>query len=161
VHVEDAKRVGLLLANHFAARMSYELGRDWEVQFSSRAVQQLESYGWQGNVRELKNVVERGVYKSDTNRIDYIDFDPFQSPYLPVMELPQGDEKEKSEKERTPTSPVQSFSSAIEQLEVELIAGALAKSRYNQRRAAELLGLTYDQFRGLYRKYREKLMVYQ
>ena len=71
----------MLLASHFGARMSYELGRDEAVRFSRQAVQELESYGWQGNVRELKNVVERAVYRADSSRIDHIEFDPFQSPY--------------------------------------------------------------------------------
>jgi len=34
---------------------------------------------------------------------------------------------------------------------------ALERARYNQRRAAELLGLSYHQFRGLYRKHRQQL----
>jgi psp operon transcriptional activator len=34
-----------------------------------------------------------------------------------------------------------------------MIENALMRAKYNQRRAATLLGLTYDQFRGLYRRY--------
>jgi hypothetical protein len=33
----------------------------------------------------------------------------------------------------------------------------LETARYRQRGAAELLGLSYDKFRGLYRKYKERL----
>ena len=42
---------------------------------------------------------------------------------------------------------------AVSELEKRLLFEALEKGRHNQRKAAELLGLTYDQFRGLYRKY--------
>jgi psp operon transcriptional activator len=38
-----------------------------------------------------------------------------------------------------------------------MLKRALEKARYNQRKAAAYLGLTYDQFRGLYRKYHSAL----
>jgi psp operon transcriptional activator len=34
---------------------------------------------------------------------------------------------------------------------------ALEKTKYNQRQAAQILGLTYHQFRGLYRKFGEEI----
>jgi psp operon transcriptional activator len=34
-----------------------------------------------------------------------------------------------------------------------MLTSALARSRYNQRRAAALLGVSYDQFRSLYRRF--------
>ena len=37
-----------------------------------------------------------------------------------------------------------------EQIEVSMLKEALQRSRYNQRRAAEMLGLSYDQLRGSY-----------
>ena len=37
--------------------------------------------------------------------------------------------------------------------ETELINRALEQSKYNQRKAAELLGLTYHQLRGYLKKY--------
>jgi DNA-binding NtrC family response regulator len=42
---------------------------------------------------------------------------------------------------------------AVEELERAMISEALAACRYNQRKAAARLGLTYDQFRGKIRKY--------
>jgi psp operon transcriptional activator len=41
------------------------------------------------------------------------------------------------------------------ELKMKMLAAALERSKYNQRRAAEILGLTYDQLRGLYRRYRK------
>ena len=41
----------------------------------------------------------------------------------------------------------------VQEFETRLIQEALKESRYNQRRAAELLGLTYHQLRGYLRKY--------
>ncbi len=42
-------------------------------------------------------------------------------------------------------------------LEQRFLQRALAQSRFRQREAAALLGLSYDQFRGLYRKYQGAL----
>ncbi len=52
-----------MLANHFAARMAFELGREEVPVFGDAAMAELEAYAWPGNVRELKNVVERAVYR--------------------------------------------------------------------------------------------------
>ncbi len=41
----------------------------------------------------------------------------------------------------------------LEETEKEFLRAALEKSRFNQRLAAELLSLSYHQFRGKLRKY--------
>ena len=41
---------------------------------------------------------------------------------------------------------------AVQELKIRLLKKALEETKYNQRKAAGILGLTYDQFRGLYRK---------
>lgn len=46
------------------------------------------------------------------------------------------------------------YKQAVEALEIYLVSKALAACRFNQKRAAEKLGLTYDQFRGVKRKHR-------
>jgi transcriptional regulator with GAF, ATPase, and Fis domain len=46
------------------------------------------------------------------------------------------------------------FEEAVEDFRRALITNALIRAKYNQRTAAALLGLTYDQFRGYYRKYK-------
>jgi psp operon transcriptional activator len=46
---------------------------------------------------------------------------------------------------------------AVQDLQMRMLESALERSRYNQRKAAALLGLTYDQFRGLYRRYASSL----
>ena len=83
-----------LLANHFASRMAFELGREEPPEFSREAMGRLERYAWTGNVRELKNVVERAVYKTDKTLITEIDFNPFDSPFrLPMTPAPTGEKK--------------------------------------------------------------------
>ncbi len=46
---------------------------------------------------------------------------------------------------------------AVRQLELSALRAALARARHNRRVAAELLGISYDQFRGLYRRHRQDM----
>ncbi len=145
----------LVLAGHFAGRMAFELGRSTLPSFSDRAAQALETHGWPGNVRELKNVVERAVYRAESEVIDAIDFDPFRSPFDLIQAKPVD---AIAGAVAAPTEPdLLPLRQAVDQLELSLLRRALEKGRFNQRRAAGLLGLSYDQLRGLLRKYRDRL----
>lgn len=157
----------LLLANHFAARMAFELGRSEAPQFTDDALEALEQYAWPGNVRELKNVVERAVYQSDTQRISKIVFNPFQSPFAETLAEPEpsphghpgpvGASQPQDAAHASAETPRLPFHEAVRAFETQLVQQALEETRFNQRKAADLLGLTYNQFRGLYRKYRHEL----
>ncbi|MFQ6078028.1 MAG: phage shock protein operon transcriptional activator [Thermodesulfobacteriota bacterium] len=147
----------LLLANHFAARMAFELGRQEIPQFSDEAIAALESYSWPGNVRELKNLVERAVYRSDSMLIADIVFDPFRSPH--GEDRPPIEEGSMVEAGTPSIEDLmdKSFKEAVHELEIRLLQRTLQKTKYNQRKAAQALGLTYHQFRGLYRKYIQEI----
>ena len=149
----------LLLAQHFAARMAFELGYESIPGFSRAASGQLEKYPWKGNVRELKNVVERAVYQAEGSTVDQIVFDPFVSPYPfePLTPAPEqaGEQPVPAPDKRADTSLP--FKESIRQHELQLIRSALERARFNQRKAAGLLDLSYDQFRGLLRKHRDAL----
>jgi psp operon transcriptional activator len=143
-----------LLAGHFAGRMAMELEWDEIPVFSEDAIEALERHPWPGNIRELKNVVERAVYRSDAATISDIDFHPFHSPY----ETPAQPESVKtSAPDAAPAEPSvylgQPLKAAVWELKVKMLEAALGKAKYNQRKAARMLGLTYHQFRGLYRQY--------
>ncbi|NJB67844.1 psp operon transcriptional activator [Desulfobaculum xiamenense] len=153
----------LLLATHFAARMAVELGRGDVPAFSATAQRTLLTHDWPGNVRELRNAVERATYRAQSERIDDIQLDPFASPFRP-REMPSADETRQtppasSAPESMPSAdlPDGGFPEAVRQFEIALLTDALDRARHNQRKAAELLGLTYNQFRTLYRKYTPEL----
>ncbi len=139
-----------VLARHFAMRMSRETGRMEAPVFSEDVSRQLEEYEWPGNVRELKNAVERAVYRADSDVIDSIELVPFTNPY-------KGDEQEQEETESPRSAPSQiplkDFRDYMKQMERDFLIRALEENRYSQKNAAEALNLTYDQFRGLYKKY--------
>ncbi|MDM8550880.1 phage shock protein operon transcriptional activator [Desulfobacterales bacterium HSG2] len=143
----------LLLANHFAARMAFELGREEIPQFAPEAVEMIERYSWPGNVRELKNVVERAVYRSDSSLITDIVFDPFHSPYPEHRTLKKEPESDaEADMPSTDDLMAKPLKEAVRELEILLLKKALKESKHNQKKAARILGLTYHQFRGLYRK---------
>lgn len=148
----------LFLANHFAARMAFELGREEVPGFSEGAVAALEGYPWPGNVRELKNVVERAVYRSDSDVISQIAFNPFGTS---SQAFPSGPKvsPHPEERPRSPEVPSgrRTLKEAVRELEISFLKRTLVETKYNQQRAAKVLGLTYHQFRGLYRKYRDEL----
>ena len=136
----------LLLAEHFALNMSVELGRELFAGFTEESIKQLLDYQWPGNVRELKNLIERAVYRAEPRRpISQLVFDPFDSPYRPIEDT----SPERQGGERLPMD----LREHMEAEERRIIEQALETARFNQRRAATLLGLTYYQLRGLLKKY--------
>jgi psp operon transcriptional activator len=145
----------MLLARHFAARMARELGREEAPDFSIEAAAALEGHPWPGNVRELKNVVERAVYRSDSSLVSEIVFDPFGSRAGPLPAAPPGRPAACTGAAEVGPDPLAApMKKAVLELKLRMLKSALERSRYNQRKAAALLGLTYDQFRGLYRRYK-------
>jgi psp operon transcriptional activator len=146
-----------LLANHFAARMAFEMERHETPVFAPETLGSLESYSWPGNIRELKNVVERAVYRTDDPVIRDIVFDPFEE--FPV----KGDSANAPmPSPHLKTSVVNELlkmplQEAVLELKVRMLNRALRMARHNQKEAAERLGLTYHQFRGLYRSMKDRI----
>ncbi len=144
-----------LLTRHFAARMAISMGFPESPQFSARTMAMLLAHDWPGNVRELKNVVERAVYRTGPGTIREVVFDPFTSPYRPVEQAepaaPTPQAREAHPRSAKPDLDIP-LARAVRGLEEAYLAAALEQSRHNQKQAAALLGLTYHQFRGLYRR---------
>ena len=150
----------LLLAQKFGENMARELGREYFAGFSPTAERQLLAHRWPGNVRELRNVVERAVYRIDQARqvVEQLELDPFASPYRPLAS-PEALRQARLEPTAAPQMPPASgqlpldFVAEVARFESGLLRRALEQARFNQRRAAGLLGLSYHQFRGQLRKY--------
>jgi psp operon transcriptional activator len=127
--------------------------------FSEKVKTLLLGADWPGNVRELKNTVERSVYRADDPSlpITKVISDPFASafgapPIMPAVERAAADPQEPAADAGGHSYPL-SFKETVAAFEQDLLAGALERSRHNQRIAADLLGLSYHQLRGLVRKY--------
>ena len=139
-----------LLAQHFAARMAAELGLARAPMFSAAAQTALRTYPWPGNIRELKNVVERAVSRADGASIQDVVFDPFRR---------QGAASHQPQPVNGPAASAAppalpaNLPEVVAEVEQRYLRQAMTQARFRQREAAGLLGLSYDQFRGLYRKY--------
>jgi len=143
----------LPLAYAFAVNMVSELRLPYFPGFTAQASSALLRYDWPGNVRELKNAIERSVYRLEDkdSQISKIAFDPFDSPFsLREASTPQSGTS--ADVDAPPIFPMD-LSARIEQMERDLLRSGLKKARFNQKVAADLLGLTYHQLRGKIRKY--------
>ncbi len=138
----------MLLAEQFAIQMCRELALPLFPGFSEQARETLLNYRWPGNIRELKNVVERSVWRHGTSDepVENIVLDPFSrndspapvqedtaSGALPALPLDLRDWQNRQEK--------------------ALVEASLHKAKYHQKQAAQLLGLTYHQLRALLKKH--------
>ena len=62
-----------LLANHFIRKLNMDNNREI-TKFSQDALDCLKNYKWEGNVRQLQNVITRAYYLSDGPEITPLDF---------------------------------------------------------------------------------------
>ncbi|MDH4053853.1 MAG: phage shock protein operon transcriptional activator [Gammaproteobacteria bacterium] len=143
----------LPLAHAFAINMASELKWSYFPGFSPKISSSLLRHQWPGNVRELKNSIERSVYRSaDPNQpIATLAVDPFDTPFVSA-ESPTIKGSTTAGR-RAPLLPADLTQRMID-TEVSLLHAALEKARYNQSLAAELLGLSYHQFRGKLKKFK-------
>ena len=147
----------LPLAYAFAINMVSELELQVFPGFTARASSALLHHDWPGNVRELKNAVERSVYRVEDQdqdqQITQIAFDPFDSPFrLREAHKVSTAKRSESRQHRLHVLPTD-LKRRLHEMEQELLKAALEKSRFNQRVAANLLGLSYHQLRGKIRKH--------
>ena len=95
------------------------------------ALKKMQNYAWRGNVRELRNAVERAMLLAEG---DTLTLDDFAGAITDSMRL--GDRVE------LPAAGIE-----LDQLERSLVEQALERTGWNQTRAAVLLGLNRDQIR--------------
>jgi len=140
------------LAHAFAINMASELKWSYFPGFSSRISSTLLRNQWPGNVRELKNTIERSVYRSadQDQPITRLALDPFDTPFRIDDAKPAPGTS--ATPRRAPLLPADLTQRLVE-TEVNLLNAALDKARFNQKMAADLLGLSYHQFRGKLRKF--------
>ena len=97
---------------------------------SAEALRRLQGYGWPGNVREVRNAIERAMLLAEGPTLEAGDF--------PLL----GGRPQDAHGIALPADGV-----SLEELERSLVVQALERSGGNQTRAATLLGLNRDQIR--------------
>jgi two-component system, NtrC family, response regulator PilR len=124
-----------LLVAHFVARITKDVGKSVQA-ISPESLAILERYHWPGNIRELENVVERAIVLGSGELLS-----PESLP--PHLRAPR-DEQAVSV-EIPPTG--MDLEDTLSRIENRYIRLALERSGWLQVRAAELLGLSFRQFR--------------
>lgn len=149
-----------LLADFFARRMAREMMEDFPG-FAPSAIAAIEAHTWPGNVRELRNfaqrITARALAEPSADPILFAQdaLDPFASPFRPPADLK--DQPDTPIEAARPSTPKPELGLPFEEqtklFETALIDTALAAHDGHQGKAADSLGLTYHQFRGLLRKH--------
>ena len=108
------------LAEHLLQRMAAVHGRPG-MTLSDPARKCLADYSWPGNIRELKNAIERALIFSESNLLTPEDF---------------------PESIRTASAGAGAHMRSLEEIEREAIVATLEATRYKITRAAEMLGIS-------------------
>ncbi|MDP7014349.1 MAG: sigma 54-interacting transcriptional regulator [Pirellulaceae bacterium] len=122
-----------VLLHHFAKQFEREVPAFRGKRFSQAAVRELNRYPFPGNVRELKNVIERAVYRETTDEITPSDLGLRTAS---AQQLVKG-----------------GYHEQLAALARQLLEDSLHRAGDNQAEAARQLGLTYHQFRHYRSKY--------
>jgi two-component system NtrC family response regulator len=129
-----------LLATHFIEKYACELGRPAPT-ISPEALLLLTQYSWPGNIRELRNTIERAMILGHGNMVT-------------VEQLPKEiatyatQEPENSLSFQLPEAGLR-----LPELEKQLVEQALDSTKGNQVQAARMLGISRDAFRNRMKKH--------
>jgi two-component system, NtrC family, nitrogen regulation response regulator NtrX len=131
------------LAEHFAERFHAEVAGVVPLRFSPDAIEAMQRYAWPGNVRELRNFVERLATRLDDPAVDAETVHAL----LPETDRVPGTQC-------TPAvNETGTFEERVARFERDQLTRALGAAGGNRKRAAEALGLSYDQIRRLLAKH--------
>ena len=131
-----------LLARHFVHSHAAKMGRE-TMELAPEAEKALQNYAWPGNVRELGNVIERSMALCTGERLELRD--------LPVH-IRETAAPPPAQPAELPPEGV-GLETVIAEMEISYIKHALEKSKYSQKRAAKLLGLSPRSLRYRLQKY--------
>jgi two-component system response regulator PilR (NtrC family) len=139
-----------LLVNHFLEKHSKLLGKEVQA-ISSYGMQVLMDYDFPGNVRELENIIERGVALENSNII---------LPESLTLSAYRSEKRSQSGPDtlfQAVASKEELFERGLEEvindLERRIICFALEKSSHSKMRAAELLHISFRSLRYKVKKY--------
>ena len=116
------------LAQHFLARFAAQHGRPQQT-LAPEAAQVLVEHRWQGNIRELENLMERMVVVCDSQIIEESDL-----PLDIAVSAGLSREAEKAE----------NLGAAMAAFEKGFVRKVLARNHWNRKRTSEQLGIGYS-----------------
>jgi|WetSurMetagenome_2_1015567.scaffolds.fasta_scaffold19582_2 DNA-binding NtrC family response regulator len=120
------------LLNHFVSEFSVRMNKP-NLKIDKKLVDALKKYSFPGNVRELKNMTERAVILAKEKLLTALDF-PFKTSAVTAT----GNDNK---------------ALTMQEQEVRFLRQALRDHSYNQKAAAEALGITRDSLMRRMKKY--------
>lgn len=111
------------LSQNFVERYGGQFGR-FTLRFSREAIERLTTYDWPGNIRELQNVIERSVLRSDSDEVG--------TSHLPKEVMESG----------STVAELSGDSPTLQELERRYILGTLRDCRGNKGLICERLGIS-------------------
>jgi DNA-binding NtrC family response regulator len=114
-----------LLVNHFISVFSNRLNIGING-ITDEAMQKLKNYHFPGNIRELKNLIERAIILSDSHHLELKNFPIFKTTNVKTKIVREKDDFD------------------LESIEKRTIEKALEKCNFNKSKAASLLNITWQ-----------------
>jgi transcriptional regulator with PAS, ATPase and Fis domain len=133
-----------LLAAHFVRKISAELGKSVKG-VTPEALAILENYRWPGNIRELENVIERALVLGSGDMLEADALPPDIQQSRVSQDVPVEIPADGLDLEAT-----------LDQIENRYLQMALARTGGVQTRAAELLRVSFRQFRYKLQKHSQR-----
>ncbi len=128
-----------LLAEYFLQEFNVKFHKNFQ-QLSDATMERFLKYPWPGNVREIRNVLERALLLNDGDVVQphHVEFQRLNHTPANAFHVDAGDED---------------ADLSLIELEKKTLLQALEKSQYNQSRAAKLLKISRDTLRYRMKKY--------
>lgn len=146
----------ILLAHHFIQKISQEWGIP-QKQLTERARNFLLSQYYPGNVRELRNIIERAITLSDEDKIDlpHLQSAPLRYPTAAALEHQQ--EAPPAFRSDILVSakklPDEGLELYLENIEKDILLNALNLTHWNRTLAAKKLGMSFRSLRYRLKKF--------
>jgi len=138
----------LPIAYHFLNQLNSQRGKSVSG-FDQEAANRLLNYHWPGNVRQLRNIVERAVILCDTETISIKDL-PDLSDLGDIQQLMEAVPETNQDLVRLKKEIRQK---AVSRIEKNFLLNALEKNQWNISRAARQTGMQRPNFQNLMKKY--------
>ncbi len=134
------------LAQHFLDHFTGEYGKKG-MKFADGVVEFLENRRWQGNIRELRNLVERGILLAQGEEVTLQDI------------LGEDDIPGKIDTSNPGSGVMSGNVFNLEEIEKEMVQRALSRTKGNRTHAAKLLGISVRTLRNKLAEYRRTGLV--
>lgn len=138
----------LPIAYHFVEQFKQQVDKEIKG-FEAEAAQRLNAFDWPGNVRQLRNIIERAVILCEGSKISLkelaLENTSAELDSL-LSQVPESNEELKQLKK-------QIRQKAVYQIEKEFILNALIKNQWNVSQASRKVGLQRSNFQSMMRKF--------